>query len=75
MGLSTEKMQMFIINAISISNVYMYGLYYVLKKLLVKTVIVFISIYFEPYCKILARSNKSVPKSFYTKFIYILKAF
>ena len=32
-----------------------------LKKLLVKTIIVLTSIYFEPYCKIPGRSNKSLP--------------
>ena len=31
-----------------------------LKKLLFKTIIVFTSIYFESYCKIPARSNKSI---------------
>ena len=41
---------------------------YVLKELLFKTIIVFTSIYFESYCKIPARSNKSV-------IIYMLKAF
>ena len=33
---------------------------YVLKKLLVKTITVFTGIYFESYCKIPARSNKSI---------------
>ena len=33
---------------------------YVLKKLLFKAIIVFTSIYFESYCKIPARSNKSI---------------
>ena len=32
-----------------------------LKKMLVKKIIVFTSIYFEPYCKIPARFNKSIP--------------
>ena len=32
-----------------------------LKKLLVKTTIVFTSIYFELYCKIPGRPNKSIP--------------
>ena len=40
-------MQVFIINARSISNVSINGAYYVLKKLLVKTIIVCTSIYFE----------------------------
>ena len=31
-----------------------------LNKLLVKTIIVFTCIYFESYCKIPARSNKSI---------------
>ena len=34
---------------------------YVLKKLLVKTIIVFTSIYFESCCEIPAQSNKSIP--------------
>ena len=46
--LSTKKMQVFIINARSISNMSIHGAYYVLKKLLVKTIIVCSSIYFEP---------------------------
>ena len=41
-----------------------------LKKLLVKTIIVFTSIYFESYCKIPARSNKSILQSFSHK-IYL----
>ena len=40
---------------------------YVFKKLLVKTMIVFISIYFESYCKTLAWYNKKIMKSFYHK--------
>ena len=32
-------------------------IHYVLKKLLVKTIIVFTSVYFEPYCKIPNRSK------------------
>ena len=32
-----------------------------LKKVLVKTTIVFTSIYFELYCKIPGRTNKSIP--------------
>ena len=35
-----------------------------LKKLPAKTIIVNTSIYFESYCKIAARSNKSITKSF-----------
>ena len=33
---------------------------YVFKKLLLKTIIVFTGVYFESYCKIPARSNKSI---------------
>ena len=36
------------------------GYQYVFKKLLFKAIIAFTSIYFESYCKILARSNKSI---------------
>ena len=42
-------------------QVFIHGPYYVLKKLLVETIIAFPSIYFEPYCKIPAQSNESMP--------------
>ena len=42
---------------------------YVLKRLLVKTIIVFTSIYFEPYCKIPSQSNQSITLYSYTKFM------
>ena len=40
---------------------------YVLRKLLFKTITVLTSIYFEPYCRIPARSNKLILESFYHK--------
>ena len=40
---------------------------YVSKKLLFKEILVFTSIYFKSYCKIPARSNKSMLQSFYHK--------
>ena len=40
---------------------------YVFKKLLFKTIIVFTGVYFESYCKIPARSNKSILWFFYHK--------
>ena len=45
-------------------------MHYVFKKFLFKRIIVFTSNYFESYPKVLARSNKSVLKSFYHK-IYL----
>ena len=48
---------------------------YVLKKLLVKAIIVFTSIYFGLYCKIPAQSNKSILYYFCNKIHDMIKAF